>query len=97
MKTSRKNKQTKKMLALVHLINCKLFQSFYKHKIIPGNSFHIPSVLKAWGLPRNKLKMKPIIKGKSPVIAFVHLYEYAAVRAGVPWRSTQESNFETSR
>ncbi len=37
------------MLALVHLINCKLFQSFYKHEIIPCNSFHIPSVLKSYG------------------------------------------------
>ncbi len=56
MKTLSNN--NKKMLALVHLVNCKLFQSFYKHKIIPCNSFHIPGVLK--GLPRNKSKMKPI-------------------------------------
>ncbi len=32
------------MRALDHLINCKNFQSFYKHKTIPCNSFHIPSV-----------------------------------------------------
>ncbi len=32
------------------------------------------------GLPRNKSKMKYIIKWKSPVIAFVHLYEWAAVQ-----------------
>ncbi len=58
MKTSKK-----KMLALVHLINCKLFQSFYKHKI---------------------RQLIPYSK-------------YVAVRAGAPWRSTQESHFETSR
>ncbi len=37
------------MLALVNLIKCKLFQSFYKHEIFPCNSFHIPSVLKTYG------------------------------------------------
>ncbi len=40
----RKTLSEKKMRALVHLINCKNFQSFYKHKTIPCNSFHIPSV-----------------------------------------------------
>ncbi len=40
------------MLALVHLMNCKLLQYLYKKdsnviKLIPCNSFRIPSVLKA--------------------------------------------------
>ncbi len=92
MKTSKKRE-----IALVHLINCKLFQSFYKHKIVPGSSFHIASVLKAYCRVCRETNRKLNLKGKSPVIAFVHLYEHAAVRAGAPLRSTQESHFETSK
>ncbi len=67
-----------------------------------GSFYHENKFLVCVNIPGNKAHSdsdsdSSIIKGKSPVIAFLHLYEYAAIRAGAPWRSTQESHFETSR
>ncbi len=82
----------KKHLALVHLINCILFQSFYKHIIISGNSFHIPSVLKAYCRVCRETNRKLNLLFKESLRS-LHLCIYTNTRQFVPWRSTQRESF----
>ncbi len=79
----------KKIIALVHLINCKLLINM-KWSLETPYSKCSEGIRK--GLREANRKCNLLISEN-----LQHLYEYAAVRTSAPRKSTQENNLETSR